>query len=564
MALIDVEKIRNQFNSFSSLPALRQIFVMFGLAASVAIGTAIVLWAEQPNFSLLYAGLTPKDAGQVEQALQQDSIPYRISASSGNVLVPQGDLYQARIKLAGDGLPHGKGSAFDSITKSQGIFGFSQFAQQIQYHQALQLELERTIASINAIQSDRVQLAIPKQSVFIENSPQPTASVLVNMYPGRTLDQAQIAGIVHLVASAVPGLHSAHVNIVDQNGNLLTNQPSQNASGSGLSSAQYALMQHLDHLYKRRIERILAPVVGRNGVRAQVTTDLDYSIINTTSESYNPKSQVIRSQQTSQNLEWQKTKGGVPGSLTNQPPPAGVPASKSASNAATASGGKSSLSPGTKQIPLVSESKSATKNYEIDKTIQHIEKAPGAIKRLSVAVVVNYQKVKGKKGSTLKPLSKQQLANIKQLVKEAVGFNPSRGDTISVINAPFQATPVQHTVSGPPIWQRPWVMQLLKWILAGIGLLILMLGVLRPILKGLAAMPQLEGGRLAAGGHDASDGSNNEYAHSLGEEQVNLGSDQRLVASQDYEKRLDNARTMAQEDPKRVAQVMKNWIGDNA
>ena len=502
MALLNPDTLRQQFEAFTKLPALRQIGVMFGLAASVALGVAIILWAQQPDYGLLYANLAPKDAGQVTQALQQAGIPYRVSPATGAILVPQSDLYQARIRLAAKGLPHGTSSGFALLNKQQGLFGFSQFMERMQYNQALQLELERTIASLNSIASDRVHLAIPKQSVFIENSPKPSASVLVNLYPGRTLIAAQVAGIVHLVASSVPGLQPQNVTIVDQQGDLLTGQNGTMGgvpSGTSLSAAQYALTRRLDRLYERRIDRILAPVVGVKGVRAQVTTDLNYALINTTSEAYNPKSQVIRSEQTSENLRWQKPKGGVPGSLTNQPPPAGVPAARSKGKPV----GGYAVSPGSKkQVPLVSESKTATKNYEIDRTMQHIQQAPGVIKRISVAVVVDYRAVKGPKGKILsKPLSKQEITNITNLVKEAVGFNAARGDTASIINVPFKSTPVEPAVSGPPLWQQPWVMRLVKWLLGGAGILILMLGVLRPLLRGLAKPAQsTEKGVVGEGG----------------------------------------------------------------
>ncbi len=560
MALLNPDTLRQQFEAFTKLPALRQIGVMFGLAASVALGAAIILWAQQPNYGLLYANLAPKDAGQVTQALQQVGIPYRVSPATGAILVPQSDLYQARIRLATKGLPHGTSSGFALLNKQQGLFGFSQFMERIRYNQALQLELERTIASLNSIASDRVHLAIPKQSVFIENSPKPSASVLVNLYPGRTLIAAQVAGVVHLVASSVPGLQPQNVTIVDQQGDLLTGQNGTGgaSSGASLSTAQYALTRRLDHLYERRIDRILAPVVGVKGVRAQVTTDLDYALINTTSEAYNPKSQVIRSEQTSENLQWQKPKGGVPGSLTNQPPPAGVPAARSAGKSA----GGYAVSPGSKkQVPLVSESKAATKNYEIDRTIQHIQQAPGAIKRISVAVVIDYQAVKGPKGKILsKPLSKQELANITNLVKEAVGFNAARGDTASIINVPFKSTPVEPAISGPPLWQQPWAMRLVKWLLGGVGILILMLGVLRPLLRGLTKPAQSTGKGVVGEGGETMAG-----AGELDEDRVSIQtqSAERASSGPDYQMRLDNARKLAQEDPKLVAQVVKSWVGDH-
>ena len=341
MALLNPETLRAQFEAFSKLTVLRQLGLMVGLAASVAIGTAIVLWSQQPNYGLLFGGLSGKDAGAVTAALQRANIPYRVDPNSGAIMVPSTQVYNARIKLATEGLPKGTSSSFDLLAKNQGAFGMSQFMETVQYHQALQTELERTIASIDSVQSDRVHLAIPKQSVFIQDSPKPSASVLVNLYSGRNLSAEQIAGIVHLVASSVPGLSTQNVTVVDQQGNLLTgsNGTAAQQSGSSLSSAQYDLTRRLDRLYARRISDILAPIVGANGVRAQVTTSLDYSLINTTSEKYDPNSQVVRSEQTTDNRNWGTVaNGAVPGALTNQPPPAGVPAAQSAESTPVAAG----------------------------------------------------------------------------------------------------------------------------------------------------------------------------------------------------------------------------------
>ena len=559
MALIDPQRLKSQFEAFAKLPMLRQLGLLAGLAASVALGTAIVLWAQQPNYDLLFGGLSPKDAEQVTQALQRASIPYRIDPATGAILVPAGDVYRARLKLASEGLPKGTVNPMALLSKNQGAFGFSEFMQKVQYQQALQLELERTIASLDSVQSDRVHLAIPKQSVFIENSSQPTASVLVNLYPGRTLSADQVQGIVHLVASSVPGLHAKNVTVVDQNGDLLTgNQSLTTPSGATLSAAQYDLARRLDRLYERRIKNILAPIVGPNSVRAQIDTSLDYSLIDTTSETYNPKDQVVRSQQLTDSRRWgQVNQGAVPGALTNQPPPAGVPANQSVNQP-----GVSAVKQGV-QPPLLEENKSTTQNYEIGQTIQHIQSAPGVVKRWSVAVVVNYQTVKGPKGTiTSKPLSKQELANITNLVKEAVGFDAARGDTVNVVNAPFKQTAAVPAVGAPPIWQQAWVQQLAKKILGALGVALLIFGVLRPVMRSLVGGAEKDKEAIAGGSAEARGPE-----EALGEDRVSLspqaalaGAGGQAAAEDAYETHLTAARQLAQADPKRVAQVVKSWM----
>ncbi|AOU99697.1 flagellar M-ring protein FliF [Acidihalobacter yilgarnensis] len=557
------EALRTQFDNFSRLPALRQIGLMMGLAASVALGVAIVLWSQQPSYSLLYGDLSAKDSGQVLEALDKAGIHYRVSPTSGAIMVPAADVYRARIKLATEGLPKGTTSGFAMFDKAQGPFGASQFMETVRYNQALEQELERSIASLDSVQSTRVHLAVPKQSVFIQDSPKPSASVLLNLYPGRELSAAQVAGVVHLVASSVPGLSPQNVTVVNQHGDLLTHggQNGPEATGSALSTAQYALTQRLDRLYAKRISAILAPIVGGGGVRAQVATDLNYALINTTSETYDPKSQVIRSEQTDDLVKRGQPSGGVPGALTNQPPPAGVPANQSANgqaaNAQTAAG---QAGTGAPLGPILESRKQATRNFEIDRTIQHIQKAPGAISRLSVAVVVDYQEKKGKDGKvTAVPLSTQEMANITNLVKDAVGFNAARGDTVNVINAPFKAAPAAAPMpAGPPIWEQAWFWNLLKQVAGGLAVLFLIFGVLRPVLRSLSHAPPMMA--PAAAGAAAGTGGGEGEVGGMDEDRVTLSG--QASGTSAYDQQLAAARSLAQSDPKRVAQVVKGWLGD--
>jgi len=558
MALVNIERIRNQFSNFAALPALRQLGLMVGLAASVALGVAIVLWSQKPTYGLLYGGLSDKDSAQIMNALQADGIDYKVDPRTGDITVPANEVYMARIKLSTQGLPKGTSSALDLLQKNSGPFGSSQFIEKVRYHRALEQELERTIASLDSVQGDRVHLALPKQSVFIEDSPQPSASVLLDLYPGRKLTPPQVAGIVHLLASSVPGLQPDKVTVVDQHGDLLTGNQgsSESATGSALSSAQYALTKRLDNSYAKRITHILTPLVGSSGVRAQVTTDLDYSLINTVSEKYDPKGSVIRSQQTLDDSRWDASNsGGVPGSLTNQPPPAGVPVA----SAGATPGAKNAMPPNSK---LLQQRKEATRNFDIDKTIQHIKQAPGVIKRLSVAVVVDYQTKAGKDGKPGKvPLTPQEMTNITNLVKEAVGFNAARGDTVNVINAPFL-----NDTSGPglapsipslPFWERPWFWNLIKQIVGGFIVLLLMFGVLRPVMRSLS-------GPGAGTGKDGAPALNHGRPEpsALQGDTVSLSGQAAAVSAggPGYEEQLHAARTMAQSDPKRVAQVVKTWI----
>jgi flagellar M-ring protein FliF len=563
MALLNLETLRTQFGNFAGLSAFRQLGLMVGLAASVALGVAIVLWSQQPTYGLLYGGLSDKDSAQVMNALQAAGIEYKVDPHNGNIMVPADKVYMARIKLSTEGLPKGTASGLDMLNKNAGPFGTSQFMETVRYHRAIEQELERTIASLDSVQDDKVHLALPKQSVFIQDSPKPSASVLVNLYAGRKLNAAQVAGIVHMVASSVPGLQTDKVTVVDQQGNLLTgNQGGGDAmAGSAMSSAQYALTRRLDESYAKRITHILSPLVGASGVRAQVTTDLDYSLINTTSEKYDPNSSVVRSEQTSDDSRWDGSKnGGVPGSLTNQPPAAGKPAKQSASGSQNTATGQNATSTQNNGKMLESR-KQATRNYEIDKTIQHIKQAPGIIKRLSVAVVVDYKSTVGKDGKTQQvPLSSQEMANITNLVKEAVGFDATRGDKVNVINAPFMVDARPQTAAapaGPSFWAQPWFWDISKQVLGGLAVLFLMFGVLRPVLRSLSTASTAGAGQgapaLTQGGVAPA---------VLGVDTVSLSGQPQpaLTDGSGYDQQLTAARTLAESDPKRVAQVVKTWL----
>ncbi|MBI5461134.1 MAG: flagellar M-ring protein FliF [Gammaproteobacteria bacterium] len=538
---------------FGGLPALRQMGLMIGLAASVALGVAVALWSQTPTYSLLYGSLSQRDAAEVTDALQKSNIPFKIDETSGALMVASTQLQNARMKLAADGLPKGTNNGFEMLSQDQG-FGTSQFVEAARYQHALEGELAQTISSLRNVESARVHLALPKRSVFLRQQEEPTASVVLNLYSGRTMDDGEVASIVHLVASSVPHLGPNQVTVVDQQGHLLTARDS--AAEAGMTSSQFAYNRKVEGTYIERVENLLSPLVGGGKVRAQVAAELDFTVTEKTQEVFNPDLPALRSEQTSEEQMSSNVSGmGVPGTLSNTPPAAGTttpPAAAAGAAAATpaagavATGGESNGN----------SSKRSTRNFELDKTISHTRLASGEIRRLSVAVVLDDKETTNDQGETTRAAWKpEELAKFTTLVKEAIGFNAQRGDSVQVINAAFQPVPVEEPLPEPAIWEQPWMWDVLKQVAGAIAVLLLIFGVLKPTLRSLtekgAAVPMMAGPGGEAG---------------IGEEQVSIGGMRpqgSLPGPQQYEQQITTAKGMIQQDPKRVAQVVKNWVNED-
>ena len=567
--------------NLSQMTMLRQVGLLVGLAASVAIGFAVVLWSQQPDYRPLYGSLAGMDTKQVIDTLTTANIPYTVEPNSGALLVKAEDLSRARISLASAGVATSDGNVgYESLDKDQGL-GTSQFMETARYRRSLEGELARTISSLNNIKAARVHLAIPKSSVFVRDERKPTASVLVEMYPGRNLDAGQVAAIVNLVATSVPELNKSGVSVVDQKGNLLSAQLENNELT--MAGKQYDYSRRMESMLTQRVHNILQPVVGNDRFKAEVSADLDFSAVESTSEQFNPDQPALRSEQsTTEQRSSSSGPSGVPGALSNQPPAPATAPQNAAAGAAGAAGaiapgqplldanGQQIMDPATGQPMLApypaDKRQQSTRNFELDRSISHTKQQQGRLTRLSVAVVVDDQaKINPADGTvTHTPWGADELARFTRLVQDAVGFDASRGDSVTVINVPFAPDSAEVIVE-PAFYKEPWFWDIMKQALGVLFILVLVFGVLRPVLNNITGggknkgLSDAELGGAGGMGGMAALGMDGELAN----DRVSLGGPQSVLLpspTEGYDAQLNAIKSLVAEDPGRVAQVVKEWI----
>ena len=540
-------------------PLFRQLLVMVGIAASVALGVAVVLWSQSPSYSLLYGNLAEGGAQEVMDALQKSGVDYKVDETTGALLVPARKLHEVRMTLAAQGLPRSEGLGFELLQKDSAL-GTSRLVEQARYHRAMEGELARTIATLSAVEHARVHLALPKQSVFVRKRVPPSASVVVKLYAGRSLDRSQVEAVVHLVASSVPELEADNVTVVDQKGKLL-NGERQNGDLK-LTGSQFEYMRQLEDHYRQRIETLLEPIVGTGAVRAQVSADVDFTQTEQTQERFNPDRPALRSEQLSEDRSQLSAVQGVPGALSNQPPADAIAPEKASGAKVVDSAKGAAVSDGQDEPSNVS--RQSTRNYEVDKTISHTRHAPATLRRLSVAVVVDdvtQPATADGEPAVRRERTPEEMERIAMLVRETVGYNVQRGDSVRVVNSAFLPAEDVEVVE-PGFWKQPWFWDVLRQV-GGLALVaFLVMGVLRPTLKRLMAQAQLPVGAAASGaGHSLAAG---QLPGSGALAPLEDGREpMRLPGPGRYEEVLDAARNLVRDDPKRVAQLVKSWVGEN-
>jgi flagellar M-ring protein FliF len=530
-------------NSIAGWPRTVQLGVAAGAIALLAVA---LLWLRTPDYKVLFSNIEDRDGGAIVQALTQMNVPYRLAESGNAILVPADKVHEARLQLAQQGLPRSGEAGFELLDQTR--FGASQFAEQVTYQRALEGELSSSIQSLHAVQHARVHLAIPRESLFVRDRQPPTASVLVTLYPGRTLSEAQVNAVTWLVSSSVPHLTAENVSVVDQNGRLLT-APTGDAA---MDATRRDLVHDIEQRTVQRILTLLNPIVGAGNVRAQVSADLDFSQREQTSEVYRPNQQpgqaAVRSRQSSASTEnGVLPPQGIPGALTNQPPGTAVapidvpPAAQNPQNQANAQNAPNAPNAVTTQTAEAQGSarSDATINYEVDRTISHTKDAIGQIRRLSVAVVVNYRELDGEPA----PLPAPELEQLNELVRQAMGYSAERGDSLSVVNSQFTPEP------GIPFWQNPlyldYSLQLVKYLIVGFVIYLLW----QLWLRRMVEKAREEQARAYA--ERESEKLNREQAEA----------EARLAAEMNrYESNLNMARQLAERDPRAVAMVLRQWM----
>jgi len=549
----------NAIDTFMRSTTVRHFGRLIGLAVAVAIGTVVVLWTSEPNYSPLYSNVSGQDLAEIANVLSANDIEHKLDPATGTIMVAQSQAAAARLKLAAQGLPQSSSRGLEMLEEDQSL-GTSQFMESARYNHALEAELARSIETIRNVELARVHLALPKQSIFIRNRTKPSASVMTRLHAGRKLTPGQVDAIVHMVAASIPMLESGQVTVVDQFGRLLTqNRDSDIAQ----TSKQFEYQRKLEDSYVDRIIQLLQPIVGDGKVNAQVSADLDFSRIESTREAYDPERSVVRSEQVNE----QETRDlnqalGIPGALSNQPPGAGTVDAQAQQNEAV------------DQLPA-SQNRSATRNYEVDRLISHTRNPTGSIQRLSVAVLIDSKTVFNDEGVAEKqPYSDEEIQRFESLVRETIGFNANRGDSVSIINQDF--LPREQQIAEVVWWKEmlaeEWIADLIKQVLGAIGLLIVYLVFGRPFLRSLnpnrvevsERHVDPETGEIIEDGH----GEQQALPPGQGDGRIpgleDSNNPAALIRRSDatHEQKVEMARTLVMDDPARVANVMKKWVNE--
>lgn len=535
-------------NNLTSLSVAKQVSLVIALAASVALVVGIVLWSQNTPYSLLFGSMDAKDLSEVVQTLDAEGVKYKIDEKSGGIMVAADQVPALRLKLAAAGYPKQAATGYQLLDVEQG-FGISQFKETTQYHRALEGELAKSVSSINAVKSARVMLGLPKRSVFVRKEQKPSASVLVQLYPGRNLNEEQVSSIVYLVSASIPNMEAQSVTVVDQNGNLLTSQSANSSMNMSMKQLDYT--RTVEETLSNRIVNLLAPIVGgQHKVRAQVTAELDFTQQEQTRENYQPDPAAIRSEQEVKEFNRAEGPAGIPGALTNQPPAAGIAPEEDFAGGGAGQGVNSS-------------SEKTTKNYEIDRTISHIKNSVGNIHRLSVAVVLDDKISVDDAGAQVRTvLTDDELLRYRRLVSDTVGLDEARGDTLSVVNASFVVAPTEE-LAGLPIWQESWFLDLLKQVLAGLAVLIIVFGVIRPMLRDLS---KKEASYLEYPEDVPEEAEKIENVDEISKalEQMNVEVEKTATESEAdssaQHELLEKVRAIVAADPKVAAHVIKQWM----
>ncbi len=537
------------------LPLLRQIGLLVGFACVITFSVLILLWSQTPEYRPLYTNLDASQVSAIAKVLDEGGVSFSIEPESGMVLVPAGDIHEARMKVAAADVIASQDSGYLILDQEQEL-GTSQFMETARYHRAIEGELAKTISSLKPVRSSRVLLAIPKQSVFVRDARKPSASVFVELSAGRELERQQVKSIMHLVANSVPEMQSEDVTVVNQSGALLSDFDED--SNIGETEKQFQFAQKVEQELLEKVEKILKPVLGETEFNAQVAAEVDFTWVEQTEELYNPDLPAIRSEETLEEIRAGGTEGGIPGALANQPPDQAVAPEE-------AVGADGEAAP-----PVTRQRNQATRNYELDRTISHTRHPVGRVNRLTVAVVLDNRTVINPESGEVQTIAweDETLLRFNQLIRDAIGYNNIRGDRVTVINEPFGDVAAIE-FEPPGFWTESWFLSMFRQVMFGVLVVFLTFFVLRPVLnllagpsaedrmKDMLAEQELE--RLAEQELEAEEAAM--------QETVTLSDGEELLLpgpGDMYARQLDTIKALVEENPARVAQVLKEWVASEA
>ena len=535
------EKAAQALVKLQEMQLMRKLGMLLAIALAVAAGLFVFFWSQKPQYLPLYTGLDAKATAEATDLLRAAQIPFKLDQATGAISVPESHVHDARLKLAGSGLTDNGRLGFELMERDPG-FGVSQFVENARYQHALETELVRTISTLRPVRDARVHLAIPKPSAFTRQREAASASVVLELRSGAVLERNQVDAIVHLVASSIPDLAPERVTVVDQSGRLLSRNGAD--SESELSVLQFEQVRRQENAYSQRIRELLEPLTGPGRVNAEVTVDMDFSVTEEARELFNGEPPKLRSEQISENTSTGEGPQGIPGATSNTPP------------------GATGEAPANAAVP-VETSRSATRNFELDRTLQHTRQPAGRIRRVTAAVVVDHVPRPGPDGKPkLQPLSDQELKRVEDLVRQAVGFDAGRGDMVSVVNAPFVRE--QQELPAPPWWENPQLRDILRVAVGALVVLLLAFGVLRPAIRQIVSPEKPKKEEPEALEQQTAEVSLVEdEVPELAEDTAQLTQEPPpALTSDSYEDRLRAAREAVRADSKRVAQVVREWLGN--
>lgn len=532
---------------FNKLTMMRQFGLLIGLAASIALGLGVVLWSQQESYRPLMNSANSFNAREVIEVLQTNRIEFDIDPASGVILVRQSDLHAARLAIAGAGLSDDQTVGYELLDQDQPL-GQSQFMENARYLRSIEGELSRTIASINQVKTARVHLAIPKRSVFVSDQREPSASVFVELFAGADIDTDSVKAIKNLVATSIPELQADNVSIVDQRGRLLSDN--ENNLEDEMTNRQFEYQKRVENDLLARVNSILSPIVGADAFRAEVSADIDFTKVEQAEELFNPDLIALRSEQVISEQRVGEDPGGIPGALTNQPP----------TDAEAPEVNPDGTAADTRPTQSRDE---ATRNFEVDRTLSFTQFQQGRVRRLTVAVVVDDIRVTDPETGEIieRTWDDEAIFRLRTLVQDAVGYDPARGDSINVVNTTFLAG--DESLEEAPFYTQPWFWDIARQILAGLFVLILVFGVLRPALRNILAKGEDE---LAGSAEDAALAQLDVDEDLIADDKVSLSSADEFSLpgpSESFDRQLDVLRGLIAEDPGRVALVLKRWIMSN-